>query len=262
MHGGTVPDPDLTMGAQTRTLIGMRLRALALALVVFSISGCPESNNPPPPPDGALADGSDIDSSLGIGVDTDGDGVCDRTEMFEGTDPMLVDTDGDGFTDRVELDFGFDPTRPDSPERTSILFMEETEVATAQFPVEVVVRGSGESFSGSFEALPVADLAGINATNMYVGSFAVGAMPRDNVFEIQSDEETFVSVVGNTQLTFEVRFAFGLNLPRLCTRAYPFRYNVQNETGALIDAGRYLLIILPDGERLDTTEWCQPERCI
>ena len=66
-------------------------------------------------------------------------------------------------------------------------------------------------------------------------------------------------MVGETQLVYEVRFAFGANTPRLCTRAYPFRYQIKRSDGRLVYLGRFLLIVLPAGQRLDTAEWCPPE---
>lgn len=44
-------------------------------------------------------------------VDTDGDGLSDRDELYiYGTSPLMADTDGDGWSDFAEvIDFGFDP---------------------------------------------------------------------------------------------------------------------------------------------------------
>jgi len=48
--------------------------------------------------------------------DSDGDGINDKEELEEGTDPAKEDTDGDGFNDDVELKAGTDPTKPTTPE--------------------------------------------------------------------------------------------------------------------------------------------------
>lgn len=53
------------------------------------------------------------------GVDTDGDGVDDNTEVLNGTDPNNPDTDGDGVTDGEELFGTDDPSTPYVPSGTS-----------------------------------------------------------------------------------------------------------------------------------------------
>ena len=46
--------------------------------------------------------------------DTDGDGVNDGDEKKDGTDPNKADTDGDGLTDGEEKELGTDPTKADT----------------------------------------------------------------------------------------------------------------------------------------------------
>ncbi|MBN1334877.1 MAG: hypothetical protein JXB39_02845 [Deltaproteobacteria bacterium] len=48
------------------------------------------------------------------GADTDGDGVSDREEKQNGTDPEEADTDGDGLDDGLELEHGTDGTVADT----------------------------------------------------------------------------------------------------------------------------------------------------
>lgn len=47
-------------------------------------------------------------------VDSDGDGVSDRDEEDNGTDPDVSDTDGDGLDDGQEVEAGTDGTLPDT----------------------------------------------------------------------------------------------------------------------------------------------------
>jgi hypothetical protein len=47
-------------------------------------------------------------------VDTDGDGLSDRDEMWQRTDPTRKDTDFDGLTDEAEVRLGTDPLQWDS----------------------------------------------------------------------------------------------------------------------------------------------------
>ncbi|HEL2552573.1 TPA: GA module-containing protein [Streptococcus suis] len=52
-------------------------------------------------------------------VDTDGDGISDRQETENGTDPSKVDSDNDGFSDKEEVESGTDPTKADSKPASS-----------------------------------------------------------------------------------------------------------------------------------------------
>ena len=219
------------------------------------LSGCPHTPPPPPPSDGGPSD----DATIIDRTDTDGDGLCDVTEASWGTDPTLPDTDGDGLTDRAERDFGYAPLRPDSPDRAELVFLEEDVASTAQLGIDRVVRGEGGTYSGAFEPLPVFDPFGLRASDFLVSSVAVGAIPMENVFEVRPTEERFVGVFGRTDLVFEASFRFGAAESRGCARAYPFRYQIKRDDGALVFFGRYLLVVLPAGERLGTATWCAPE---
>ena len=193
------------------------------------------------------------------GIDTDGDGLCDETELAWGTDPGAVDSDLDGLTDRAERDFGYAPLLPDSPSRDLLVFLEESDVSTAQFPVQQIVRGNGETYTGAFNATPVANRLGYDASTFLELAHAVGAFPMENVFEVREDEQRFVGVFGRTELTYEVRFQFAGATPRSCVTAFPFSYQIKREDGVTVGFGRYLLVVLPDGMRLADSEWCVPD---
>jgi len=49
------------------------------------------------------------DYNLGVGTDSDGDGLSDLAEAAFGTDPKNPDTDGDGYNDKAEIIGGYDP---------------------------------------------------------------------------------------------------------------------------------------------------------
>ena len=230
---------------------------LSLSAVVFG--GCPGPNDPPPPPpsdDGGTIDLLDAGEPF---IDTDGDGLCDGTELAWGTDPLMVDSDSDGLTDRAERDFGYAPLLPDSPPRDELVFMEEVADATAQLGLPIVVRGEGETYTGVFQALPIANRLDYDASTFLEGARAVGADPMDNVFEVQEEAGVFRGVFGRPQLIYEVRFAFGGNTPRNCVTAFPFRHQVKREDGVTVGFGRYLLVLLPDNQRLANAEWCVPD---
>lgn len=225
------------------------------AVALLLAFGCDDGAPAPPPPS---PDASSRDAAVAF-RDTDGDGLCDSTELGRGTDPTVPDSDMDGLTDRTEVDFGYQPTRPDSPARDVLVFLSETEGATAQHLVTRTVRGEGENYTGAFEGLAVLDRLDLTAADFYVDSVAVAATPSENVFEVVPEEERFYGVLGRTLLAYEVRFAFGDNVPRSCARAYPFRYQIKRSDGTLVYLGRFLLVVLPAGQRLDTTDWCVPE---
>lgn len=49
------------------------------------------------------------DYNLGVGTDSDADGLSDLAETAFGTDPKNADTDGDGYNDKAEIIGGYDP---------------------------------------------------------------------------------------------------------------------------------------------------------
>lgn len=223
-------------------------------VLALALTGCPKSIPPAPAWDSGAGDGGGLDYT-----DSDGDGACDRTELTRGTDPSRVDTDGDTFPDGVELRLGFDATRTDSPDRTLIVDLTEASLASSEMPIAVTVRGEGETFTGAFQVLPVADPWAEDAITFYAGSIAFGANPMANVFEVQTDAERFVRVLGRTQLVYVVRFAVTTgHETRGCQRVYPWRYIVKRDDGTTVFSRRYLLRVVPDGLRPESAPWCAP----
>ncbi|MBT3637087.1 MAG: hypothetical protein HN531_09120, partial [Opitutae bacterium] len=52
--------------------------------------------------------------TIEVDVDTDGDGLADKAEIYYETNASIPDTDGDGYLDGEEVAFGSDPTDPNS----------------------------------------------------------------------------------------------------------------------------------------------------
>lgn len=224
--------------------------ALALALV-----GCSDTVGPPPPRD--LGPGV-LDGSGGTPEDLDGDGLCNVTEMAEGTDPLNPDSDGDGFPDRAERTFGYDALNRAIPDREGVHLLRETPESTLQVAFEQIVS-AGDEYGGAFDAVEVFDLADQDAATFYRSSVATFAEPPDNVAELDETGQTFRGVVGRTLLGFEVRFAFEDALPRGCIRGYPFVYTVKRADGVRVAIFRDLLLVLPVGATLETGGWCSYE---
>jgi len=242
-----------------------RARSHTLVAVLASLgstllSGCPDSTTPPPVP---VLDSGPVEVDGGLYVDSDGDGLCDATERTRGIDPLDQDTDDDGFTDFVEVIFGYNPALPASPDRGIVFPIRESPESVVQVVTSLLVRGSGEDFTGAFEGLWARDTAGATASDFYDSSVALYANPEDNAAVIEADAERFRGVVGRTELGFEVRLGFGDNVERRCVRAYPFRYNVKRSDGRLVGFSRFLLLVLPVGDTLATGDWCAPaEPCM
>lgn len=224
-----------------------------IVLVSIALGGCPNVVPPAPLPDA----GPPIDAPILDYRDSDGDGLCDPTELSRGTDPHVADTDGDGLSDRVEVDFGFDPTRPDSPDRNLLVRLGEAPGSAVRLSVAHVVQGSGETYTGGFQ--PAWTAGDLDAGAFYTGSLAFGAQPRANVFEIRPEESRFVGVSDRTELLYELHFEHPASLePRDCLHAYAWRYDIKRDDGGLVFARRYILIVGPE----DGADWCAPEGCI
>ena len=226
--------------------------ALTGCIAALAVAGCPKLPPAPPlPPDSGVPTDAPVVIDY---TDTDGDGLCDRTELSRGTNPTVADTDGDGLTDRVEVDFGFQPTRTDSPDRELLVPIVEAPGREARLTILHTVRGEGASYTGAFQALSTA--GDLDASAFYRASLAFGASPRENVFEIIPEEERITGVFDRTQLIYEVFFEVPLTLEsRGCIHAYPFRYNIKRDDGTLVFARRYVLVVSPEG----VTDWCPPQ---
>lgn len=82
----------------------------------------------------------DVGARAPPGVDTDGDGADDRTEVAVGSDPQDADSDDDGLSDGEELDAGSNPTLADTDDDG--------------LGDEAEVRGEYTNASGTFQTAP------------------------------------------------------------------------------------------------------------
>jgi hypothetical protein len=194
-------------------------------------------------------------------ADPDGDGLCNATEGFRGTDPMNPDSDGDGFSDFVEVAFNYNPMIAAIPNDDEVFELLEEPGALVRVPTAIVIRGSGEDYVGGFESLEARDAFGLLADDYWAGSVALFANPTENTAVVEPDAERFRGVVGTTELNFETTFTFeGGDRFEPCMRAYPFRYQVKRSDGAVLAFEQYLLVVVPP---VNTGEWCRPaEPCI
>lgn len=190
--------------------------------------------------------------------DQDVDGLCDRLEEALGTSITETDSDGDGFSDWFEYVNRFDPLASNEPERDRFVYITESEGSSTTYEFDVEIRGEGESYFGSFEALEAYDLVEERADRFFDTIFPTFALPETNAGALVPETSSFEEVVGRTVLGFSARFAFGDATSRGCVRAYPFRLFIKSSEGALIYRRTQYLLVRPPGQTSRTADWCYP----
>ena len=218
-------------------------------------AGCPTSG-----------DGGDATLDLGPardlgprpGADTDGDGLCDLTEIRLGTDPTKADTDGDGYPDWHETSNRSDAASGSEPPPADLSTLVESPTSTVSWGTTARVSGSGATYFPDFLAALSDDPFGTTASAFYVGTRALDASPRDNVGRIDTATGQFQGVVGTTQLFFVSDFAYGTVPTRGCLRLYSFYVRVKTDTGSYVAAKKGYLLVGPAGASPLTGPWCDP----
>jgi hypothetical protein len=235
------------------------LALTGIAAVMLTGTGCPNAYDGTS--DRPMVDsGPPPDAGPRPGADTDGDGLCDLTEIRLGTNPAAADTDGDGFPDWVESANHSDGVSPADPPRETIVVLSEVAGGSASYGVQALVSGSGETYMADFYAGLADDPYGTMADAFYSGSQAVDASPRGNVGAIDTAHGRFAGVVGTTRLFYSVGFAYDAvaQPPRLCMRMYDFFFRVMTDTGSYVYAAKSYLLIVPPGMTMATGAWCLP----
>ena len=193
--------------------------------------------------------------------DLDDDGLCDETEREAGTDPGLADSDGDGLIDYVELFLGYDALLSTSPAAAEVHILAEGPAGATQIPLELDVSGAGEDYFGGVQGWGPRAPTGELVSDFYLTTAPIFAEPAGNVALLDEPVGAFRGVIGRTLLGFELRFAYGSRPPRVCARVVGFRFELKRSDGVIVSRQRHLLVVLPPGERLDTTRWCLPSVC-
>lgn len=102
-------------GKNTKTLLFKRT---FIDLVEKAID---EEENKDTDGDGVTDKQEEIDGTNPLVDDTDGDGLTDGQEKTLGTNPLVADTDGDGINDGDEVTNGTDPLVADQPNEDSLV---------------------------------------------------------------------------------------------------------------------------------------------
>ena len=182
-----------------------------------------------PPPD-----------TLVIRVDRDGDGLCDDTEREARTDPDRVDTDGDGFTDGWEYGWNFSPLSATSPPSERQLPWSEAPGAPLEAIFTSNYRGNGEGVFGAFWDSP-AGIDGVRGEELGLCIEALAAVPQSNAPDRVA--ERFVSVLGTTRLTFQLRGEWPARPALRCRRAYAIYPTVYAEGRGVISLRSFFLVV-------------------
>lgn len=245
----------LTRVSSAITLLHVYRSLVLVSVIAFLLPGCPRSDRGSLGVDGALPDATSAPRR-----DTDGDGLCDGQEETRGLRVDDPDTDADGFSDLMEVSLSYDAFLPTSPNRETIVVMEETAAGEARVVITASVNGMGETYSGSFQSVEQLFADDRDASDYYESSGPVGAEPMTNVFATEPSTQSFLGVSGRTQLIFEVRLAFR-GSPEGCMRAYPFQYLVKREDGRIVAAQRFTLVVAPPGMSPGAGTWCGADPC-
>lgn len=111
--GGTVDGNEVTFTLPRGDFAGLAPgQNLTFSLATSAQTGSPTvaSGSDGAGPSSAYVVGSQAEA----GMDHDGDGIDDRDEIAQGTDPAAADSDGDGVDDGTERADGTDPLDPDT----------------------------------------------------------------------------------------------------------------------------------------------------
>jgi hypothetical protein len=194
--------------------------------------------------------------------DSDGDGLCDGTELEVGTDPNAADSDGDRLPDLIEVVSSFSPVEADDPASDQVAFMQGVRGGALDFGVRSTVNGDGQSLAGWFSSAGSFYRDELTAADYFVGATAVAADPVDAARSINEESARFAAVLGRTRLSFNLRFEHGQRPDLECGRAYPFRYAIKSDDGETRSERFYLLVVGTAGAvAVEPTGFCLPTVC-
>jgi hypothetical protein len=239
-----VRPPDA--GAKPRSAARRRGAPLA-AIALAGLAQCgprlvrPDASDAAPPPTDTLVIVAERPRP-----DTDGDGLCDDTEIeVLRSDPEDVDTDGDGFLDGFEYSQGTSPLSVTAPDPARVLTWSEAPSAHVESVFNVYFRGNGEGVFGAFYESP-SGVDGVRGEDLGFVIEALAALPPSNAQDRVG--ERFLSVLGQTRLSFRLSADWGEREPAGCRRAYVLYPSAYAEGSGLIYLRGLYLDVRPSTE--------------
>jgi hypothetical protein len=172
-------------------------------------------------------------------IDTDQDGLCDDTELGRTqTDPNSVDSDGDGFTDLFEYLNYTNANRATDPNADSVIAWYETPGELAEQIFSFTYRGVGETLFALYSENPPG-IDGLRGNELGLQLQALAASPPGNVVELT--DTRFVSVTGQTRLTYRFSGAWPTQTPLRCRRAYTITPIVYSDVRGYVYGRRFFV---------------------
>ena len=200
---------------------------------------------------------------VGATFDSDGDGLCDRTEDFLGTVSHEPDTDSDGLPDGSEAIAGADPLSNADPATDHVLYLPPS-AGEVTYDILVTIDGRGGPANGSIVSRSSLDPESRHAGDFFTGCSAADAQPPDNARNIQMADARFGSVIGHARLHFLASFmADDPAEPRAagCASSLPFDFVVSDDDGAPLSRETYLLVV-DASEQTKPVSFCRPTACL
>ncbi|MCA9601241.1 MAG: hypothetical protein R3A78_07760 [Polyangiales bacterium] len=188
-------------------------------------------------------------------VDTDDDGLCDETELGQGTDPKDQDSDDDGVSDFIETNLLFDPLSQAVPPASWVVTLPMREGAKANLSVTVDVQGTGEDFTAYVAPTGFVGASDLGVDDVLLAARAAAAVPPSNVASFNESVPRFEGVLGATSLTVDLDFEYPGGAGS-CLKPVPFRVAVKRNDGAVAAEATRLLVAVPEGQTLRSGTWC------
>ena len=240
------------------------MRGWLLGLAVSCAAACTSGERPGggldvEPPAAGSGRGGVIDED---NLDSDHDGVCNRTERDLASDPNRADSDHDGLPDFTEIIASYNLTDPQIPAPDQVGFLAGVPQAALDLAVRMTVDGSGQGYTGEFRERDALDAHGLTAKDFYEGAVAQGGEPPDNIRGVLLDSERFGSVLGKTRLSFKLRFRVSTDKLADCTIGYPFEYRIKADNEKIVVSRYYLLVVTPETKDGERAKFCVPSSCL
>jgi hypothetical protein len=254
----------------------VRQKGLLAACVIATLLGCSTSVSTPDAPDASARVDRLVAAEPSATADTDGDGLCDRTEQDFRTDPRAPDTDGDGLLDAFEVSAGTNPLAIRSPLASDRVRFVEGDDALATIEQVTEYQGAGEVLRALMQDR-AAGVEGLRASELV--EFTVEATTANPAAFVRAVEGArFVGVLGRVVLQWRVTarpratvaaLDGGVGAALGCRRAYETSLVLKREGDDVVGARQIIVEFAPREGDAGSPAWprvsaeglCLPARC-